>query len=377
MKIWVTGTRGIPDIPGGVETHCEQILPHIAKEGHTVIVAVRAGYTDERPTDHKGIQLVYIKNPKRKSLEAIVHTWKSIWNAYKLKPDILHIHAVGPALLIPWARLLGMHVVFTHHGADYERAKWGRFAKWVLRAGEWAGTRCATEVIGVSDTICKHLRNTYNREIHLIRNGINRIAPPANIDYLNQIKVRPNAFILCAARFVPEKRIHDLIAAYATAEPDIPLVIAGDADHPDPYSNNLKLKASQTPGVILTGYVIGDPLNQLLANTRLFILPSSHEGYPVALLEALSFHRHVIASDIPANKEIGLPHQCYFPVGNVESLANRLRQALSTSAPGYDLSDSLETWEGAAQKTLRIYEDASAKAPRRRSTPSSDENLHA
>ena len=115
----------------------------------------------------------------------------------------------------------------------------------------------------------------------------------------------------------------------------------------------------------------------ILANTRLFILPSSHEGYPVALLEALSFHRHVIASDIPANKEIGLPHQCYFPVGNVESLANRLRQALSTSAPGYDLSDSLETWEGAAQKTLRIYEDASAKAPRRRSTPSSDENLHA
>ena len=26
MKVVVTGTRGIPDILGGVETHCEELL---------------------------------------------------------------------------------------------------------------------------------------------------------------------------------------------------------------------------------------------------------------------------------------------------------------------------------------------------------------
>ena len=26
MKLVVTGTRGIPDIMGGVETHCEELL---------------------------------------------------------------------------------------------------------------------------------------------------------------------------------------------------------------------------------------------------------------------------------------------------------------------------------------------------------------
>ena len=27
MKIIVTGTRGIPDVMGGVETHCEELFP--------------------------------------------------------------------------------------------------------------------------------------------------------------------------------------------------------------------------------------------------------------------------------------------------------------------------------------------------------------
>lgn len=42
---------------------------------------------------------------------------------------MLHIHAIGPALLVPYAKLLGMKVVFTHHGPDYDRDKWGFVAK--------------------------------------------------------------------------------------------------------------------------------------------------------------------------------------------------------------------------------------------------------
>ena len=32
MKIIVTGTRGIPDVMGGVETHCEELFPRIAHQ---------------------------------------------------------------------------------------------------------------------------------------------------------------------------------------------------------------------------------------------------------------------------------------------------------------------------------------------------------
>ena len=73
--------------------------------------------------------------------------------AKRLKANIVHIHAVGPALLTPLARLLGMKVVFTHHGPDYDRDKWGMAAKTALRLGEAAGTLFANEVIVISHVI--------------------------------------------------------------------------------------------------------------------------------------------------------------------------------------------------------------------------------
>ena len=56
--------------------------------------------------------------------------------ARRVKANIVHIHAIGPALMTPLVRLLGMKAVITHHGPDYDRDKWGKFAKWILRMGE-------------------------------------------------------------------------------------------------------------------------------------------------------------------------------------------------------------------------------------------------
>ena len=36
MKIVVTGTRGIPNIMGGVETHCEELFPRMVERGYDV-----------------------------------------------------------------------------------------------------------------------------------------------------------------------------------------------------------------------------------------------------------------------------------------------------------------------------------------------------
>ena len=38
MKIVVTGTRGIPNIMGGVETHCEELFPRMVQRGYYVTV---------------------------------------------------------------------------------------------------------------------------------------------------------------------------------------------------------------------------------------------------------------------------------------------------------------------------------------------------
>ena len=111
-------------------------------------------------------------------------------------------------------------------------------------------------------------------------------------------------------RFVPEKNLHHLVEAYRQLivknekliEQGYKLVLAGDTDFEDEYSLGLKQMAREN-GVVLTGFIKGRKLHSLLTNCRCYCLPSSHEGLPIALLEAMSYGVKVVVSDIPANLE--------------------------------------------------------------------------
>ena len=125
MKIVVLGTRGIPDIPGGVETHCQALYPRLVERGCEVVLITRKPYvSDLSQTEYRGVRLKHLYAPKKKSFEAIVHTFLGVCYARWKSADILHIHAVGPSLMVPFARLLGLTVVMTNHGPDYDRQKW-------------------------------------------------------------------------------------------------------------------------------------------------------------------------------------------------------------------------------------------------------------
>ncbi len=100
-KIVVVGTRGIPNIMGGVETHCEELFPLVAKKGYDVTVIRRSDYVKDDLTEWNGVHLVDVRSPKKKSFEAIIHTFKAINVAKKIGADVLHIHAIGPAILTP------------------------------------------------------------------------------------------------------------------------------------------------------------------------------------------------------------------------------------------------------------------------------------
>ena len=357
MKIVVVGTRGIPGILGGVETHCEELYPRIAAMGHDVTVIRRSSYiTDNnRISDYKGVKLIDVYAPRRKSIEAVVHTGLAIIKACGMKPDVLHVHAIGPALLTPLARMLGMMVVMTNHGPDYDRQKWGRLAKAVLKTGEKMGTRFANRVIVISSTIAGILKEKYGREdTDLIFNGVNNPHPDGRRDRLDRWGVdRP--YIVAIGRFVKEKGFHDLIEAFVRSglASSHRLVIAGDADHEDEYSKALKTQA-KAADVVLTGFIKGEPLTQLMASAEVFVLPSYHEGLPISLLEAMSYGLDVVVSDIPANRLAQLEAGDFFAPGDVDALASKLIE--KTSNPhrrSYDLSPY--DWDTIARQTVEVY----------------------
>ena len=159
MKIAVAGTRGFPGIQGGVETHCEELYPRLAAMGADVTVMCRRPYlAPDAPDVWRGVRLLPLWSPRRQSTETIVHTFLAVIRARMTGTRIMHLHACGPALMAPLARLLGMKVVTTLHGHDYRRAKWGRMARMALRLGERTALACSNAVISISPAITEALR---------------------------------------------------------------------------------------------------------------------------------------------------------------------------------------------------------------------------
>lgn len=361
-KIVVTGTRGIPNVMGGVETHCEELFPRIAKLGFDVTVIRRSTYVHDGLTEWHGVKLVDIPTPKKKAFEAIVHTWRAIWKAKSLHADLVHIHAIGPAMLAPLARLLGMKVVFTHHGPDYDRDKWGFAAKTMLKFGERMGCMFANDVIVISNVIKDLISRKYGRtkNVHLIYNGVPQPEICEYPEYFEELGIEKGKYILGMCRFVPEKNLHHLVQAYVKLKKDgrlpndIRLVLAGDTDFEDDYSKGLKEMARDNC-VVLTGFVKGRKLHSLLTNAKCYCLPSSHEGLPIALLEAMSYKLPVVVSDIPANEEVNLPAKDYFHLGNVDELADKLATIVAqpTQRIEYDLSKY--NWDKIAEQVAEVY----------------------
>lgn len=357
MKIVVTGTRGIPDVMGGVETHCEELFPRIAAKGFDVTIIRRKSYVHDGFKEWKRVKLVDIETPKKKAFEAIIHTFKAINTAKKLGADILHIHAIGPALLIPYAKILGMKVVFTHHGPDYDRDKWGTMAKTILKLGEKMGCMFADDVIVISDVIRNLIKTKYNRthNVHLIYNGVSKPEVCDYPEYFEELGIEKGKYILGMCRFVPEKNLHHLVEAFSKINNQgYKLVLAGDTDFEDEYSKKLK-ETARKHGVILTGFIKGKKLHSLLTNCRCYCLPSSHEGLPIALLEAMSYNVPVIVSNIPANLEVGLHEDAYFQVGNIEELSQKLTAIVNTplSHPCYNMEKY--NWDRISNEVIKIY----------------------
>jgi glycosyltransferase involved in cell wall biosynthesis len=364
-KVIFLGLRGIPEVQGGVETHVAALATGIAQRGWQVEVLGRRPYlASPEPYVWNDVTVTPLWSPRSKGFEALLHTIVGLVVAARRKPDLVHIHAIGPALLTPLACLLGLRVVVTHHGFDYQRQKWGRLARSVLRAGERIGMTFSHANIGVSKAIVESVGSNFGVAATFIPNGVDSPPPKQGTSYLDSIAVAPNRYILCVSRIVEEKRQLDLIHAYARLkDPDVKLLIVGKADHGGSYLRAVEQAAAATPGVVMTGFQSGEPLAQLFAHAGLFVLPSSHEGMPIALLEALSHGVPCLASDIGPNLALDLAADDYFPLGETDALADAMKRKLAAPDRARCRERALQIrdsfgWSPIVDRTLEVYESA-------------------
>lgn len=363
MKVAVIGTRGFPNIQGGVEKHCESLYPLIAEKDPRIIVTVfrRKPYVSINAITSGECGIVFrdLWTIRNKYLETLVHSFQAAIICLFKRPDLVHIHNIGPALVLPILKLAGLKVVVTYHSDNYNHEKWGIVAKKILKAGEWLVGRMAARIIVVS----KRQLALFDDKFRVINipNGVTISEPSTSAEIIPAQGILPGQYILAVARFVPEKGLDLLVKAFKSYNGDLKLVIAGDADHETTYSRDLKQQMTGDSRIIGTGYITGDRLTWLFSNARLFVLPSRHEGLPIALLEALGYGLPVLASDIPANKELELPDERYFMAGDAEDLLCKLETLTDIMMPHKEkegqkkrISESYD-WNIVAEKTLDVY----------------------
>ncbi|WNO54513.1 glycosyltransferase family 4 protein [Stakelama saccharophila] len=365
IRIFVTGLRGIPDVMGGVESHCEALYPRLQRLSSAVEITVvgRVPYVDAAKTRVAGLTVKGVPAVRSTSLEAISSTLLAVLYARLRRADIVHIHAIGPALTTGIARMLGLKVVVTHHGKDYARGKWGRLAKAMLKRGERAAMRHAHRVICVSPSLREELVSAFpeaaGRTVY-IPNGVPGAAVAGDTARAEADRVlaahgaRDGEFVLAVGRLVPEKGFDTLIdAANRMASPP-KLLIVGGSEHRSSYAERLTRKAG--PQVRFAGMLPREVVFELQRRTALFVMPSFHEGLPIAALEAADAGAPLLLSDIAANRDLGLAPVNYFPVGDVDALVAALAQPPRCYAVDADAVRDRFDWNRIAAETLRVYE---------------------
>jgi glycosyltransferase involved in cell wall biosynthesis len=122
--------------------------------------------------------------------------------------------------------------------------------------------------------------------------------------------------------------------------------------------------AGLPPDTIRTpGYLPQDDLARVVAGAAALVVPSWYEGFGLPALEALACGTPVVASDLPAHREVLGDQAELTPPGDPAALAAALARVLDD--PGGEPARAARrarasgfTWESCAQATLSAYRHA-------------------
>ena len=361
-NIAIFGHKRIPSREGGVEIVVEELGTRLVQKGYHVTCFNRRGhhvsgaqFDKKELHEYKGIDIRYVFTIEKKGFAALTASFFAALRTAFGNYDVVHIHAEGPAFFSWLPKLFGKRVVCTIHGIDWAREKWNNgLASKFIHMGEKCAVRFADEIIVLNRGEQKYFQKQYGRKTWLIPNGVNRPVR-READLISQKwGLEKDSYILFLGRIVPEKGIRYLIESFQKIHTDKKLVIAGGASDTGKYMEELKEFAGNDKRIIFTGFVQGKLLGELYSNAYLYTLPSSLEGMPLSLMEAMSYGNCCLTSE-----DCGVT----FRKGSVKDLREKLQDLCdhpevvkSYKEKSADFICGKYNWDRIVQETIQLYE---------------------
>ncbi|AUT03555.1 glycoside hydrolase [Nostoc sp. CENA543] len=369
MRVAVIGAKGIPPKQGGIEHYCAEIYPRMVSQGHTVDLFARTSYTENtgwQSNYYRGVQVISVPGLDYTGVDAFVTSAMGAIAATRQQYDIIHFHALGPALFTCIPRLANSaKIVVTCHGLDWQRAKWGSLSTKVIQLGEQTAVRFAHSMIVVSKALQTYFWQTYQRNtVYIPTAPADYGESDPNFVYGRHLGLETGRYILFLGRLVPEKRPDLLVDAFCRLQPQgWKLVLAGGVSDTKGFTSQLLEKIAHQKNIVFAGELRGSRLWEIVRGAGLFVLPSDLEGLPLSMLEAMREGIPVLGSDIAPHQQLLAEERgILFKAGNLDSCVSALDWALHnpeklpTMVKKAQKYVSLNySWDRITSETLRLY----------------------
>lgn len=327
MKIVFIGGRDMNAL-GGIENYMRNLSTQLVKMHHDPIVFCESDHNDDEYVD--GVRVISMKGLSSPLLcKPWVGLKATLFTVFKIRGvDFIHYNAWPPSLWSPIASMFGIDSLMQSHGLEWQRSKYSKNARRILKLMEKITAHTNRHLIMCSDDQTRYFKERYGRNATTVPTAVNlpdlSIVPKS--DVLERFKLNSGRYFLLMARLSKEKNAHTLISAFKKAGLDgYKLVIAGDNHMDQEYIDKLHDMARDNENIVFTGPLFGDDKDMILRNALCFCIPSTIEGLSIALLEAMSYKLPVIASNIPSNREVlGPKDAVWVRAENVKDLSKAL-----------------------------------------------------
>lgn len=293
MKIIILVWRFPPIWLSGMEISTCYLAEYLAKRGHEIHVVTTIGDEKFEEIRDKGFQIHRIYFKKIPVLGVIYYWIETILQIRKIRPEIVHVQSLG----IP------VPPIFTKFFYNIPYSVWGRGSDvyrpyWFINLTSKILLKNADLVIALTENMKQSMLTIFPRKIIVIANGI-PIDEYKDPDRKTQSLIQKNT-ILFVGRLHPIKGIDDLIKALKIVLiefPDAELTIIGkgaERETLEELCQDLDLEKHIT----FVGPVPNKEIKKFMINSKILVLPSRSEGFPVTILEAMACGLPIVATRV-------------------------------------------------------------------------------
>jgi glycosyltransferase involved in cell wall biosynthesis len=324
MKIIFIGGRNIHEL-GGIENYMYNLATCLKNKGHEPVVFCESVRNTVEFVN--GFKVVHNKSIGGRYLCKILLAYKStIYSIFKEgDAAIYHYNGWAPALASWIASFFGKKTIYQGHGLEWQRTKYTPRQQKIMKFMEWLTVKAMINLTAVSQEQTDFFSSEYGKKCVTIPTAVNLPAETYESNILEKFNLASESYFLFLGRLVQDKNPDYLIKAFnKSGIKEKKLVIAGSNDADLKYVEHLHQLGVANHNIIFTGAVYGNDKEMLLRNCFAFCLPSTLEGLPITLLEAMSHKRICLASDIPANKEALGDSGVWVKYENINDLSEKL-----------------------------------------------------